>query len=426
MQHLIIGAGPAGVVAAETLRKHDPEAGITLLTSEPEPPYSRMAIPYLLVDQIDEPGTYLRKNPAHFAQQRIDVRTNVRVGSVDPGRHRVRLDSGEELVYDRLLVATGSHPVIPPIPGVDLPGVQTCWTLADARQLIQRAAPGASVVLIGAGFIGCIILEALVGRGARLTVVEQQDRMVPRMMDTRAGGLIKAWCQGKGVDVRTDTRVEAVEPGAAGSPLSVRLDDGAQVPADLVIVCVGVATNTEFMAGSGVACEQGLLVDRHLQTSVADIYAAGDVAQGVDFSTGGQAVHAVQPTAADHGRIAALNMCGRPIRYQGSVNMNVLDTLGLISTSFGLWMGADGGESAQLYAPESFRYINLQFADDRLIGASALGMTDHVGVMRGLIQSRVRLGSWKAKLLRDPTRVMEAYLACTQPVGHNARLARAS
>jgi len=423
MQHVIIGAGPAGVVAAETLRKHDPDAQITLLSSEAEPPYSRMAIPYLLVDQIDEAGTHLRKDAAHFERQRIDVRTGTRVTGIDPGRHRLQLAGAGELVYDRLLIATGSRPIVPPIPGVELPGVHTCWTLDDARALISRATPGASVVLIGAGFIGCIILEALVGRGARLTVVEQQDRMVPRMMDARAGGLIKTWCQGKGVDVRTDTRVEAVE---AGTPLSVRLDDGSRVAADLVIVCVGVVANTGLVAGAGIACDQGLLVNRHLQTSVADIYAAGDVAQGVDFSTGAQAVHAVQPTAADHGRIAALNMCGRSIAYQGSVNMNVLDTLGLISSSFGLWMGAEGGDSAHVYAPAVFRYVNLQFEGDRLVGGSAIGLTSHVGVLRGLIQSRVRLGGWKAKLMRDPTRVMEAYLACTQPIGHNGRLARAS
>ena len=180
--------------------------------------------------------------------------------------------------------------------------------------------------------------------------------------------------------------------------------------------------NTAFLEGSGVKTDEGILVDRHLQTSAPDVYAAGDVAQGLDFNTGEYTVQAIQPTAADHGRLAANNMAGYPLRHQGSVNMNVLDTLGLISTSFGLWMGVEGGDSAELYDGDRFRYINLQFQDDVLVGGSSLGMTDHVGVMRGLIQSKVRLGKWKERLKSDPTRIMEAYIACTQALGHNARV----
>ncbi len=425
MRHVIVGAGPAGVVAAETLRKLDSEGEVVLLSSEPEPPYSRMAIPYYLVEQIDEAGTHLRKGRDHFEALGIEVRHG-RVDTLDPASHRLGLGDGTGLEYDRLLLATGSHPLIPPIPGVDREHVHTCWTLADARRIAERAVEGANVVLIGAGFIGCIILESLALRRTHLTVVEQQDRMVPRMMDQRAGGLIKQWCQDKGVTVHTDTRVEAIDAGSGDHPLAVTLDHGEAIPADLVIVCVGVASNTGFLDGSGVRVDDGILVDRKLRSTVPDVYAAGDVAQGMDFCSGEYAVHAVQPTAADHGRVAASNMAGRPLTYQGSVNMNVLDTLGLISSSFGLWMGKEGGDSAQLYAPERYRYLNLQFEDDRLIGASALGLTEHVGVIRGLIQGKVRLGAWKEKLKQDPTRLMEAYLGCTQAIGHNAGVLRSA
>jgi len=127
-------------------------------------------------------------------------------------------------------------------------------------------------------------------------------------------------------------------------------------------------------------------------------------------------VHAIQPTATDHGHLAAVNMSGRDAEYEGSVNMNVLDTLGLLSCSFGRWEGVDGGDQAALYAPEDFRYLSLQFEGDRLIGANAVGLFQHVGVLRGLIQRRTALGIWKERLLRDPTRLMEAYLATTQVV----------
>jgi NAD(P)H-nitrite reductase large subunit len=151
-----------------------------------------------------------------------------------------------------------------------------------------------------------------------------------------------------------------------------------------------------------------------------DIYAAGDVARGKDFCTGGDSVQAVQPTAANHARIAARNMAGRATPHRGSINMNVLASLRLVSASFGQWMGVDGGDSSELSDPESFSFLNLQFQDDVLVGASSLGLTEHVGVVRGLIQSRVRLGAWKARLRKDPTRIMEAYVGRPQAVGHNA------
>ncbi len=164
MQHLIIGAGPAGVVAAETLRKCDPDCDIAIIGDEPEPPYSRMAIPYYLIDNIEESGTYLRDPSARFTAQNIEV-VQQKVGSVDTSAKTVTLADGSSRAYDKLLIATGSNPVSPPIPGLDLPQVSSCWTLEDSRTIIKLAQPGSNVVLIGAGFIGCIILEALVKRG---------------------------------------------------------------------------------------------------------------------------------------------------------------------------------------------------------------------------------------------------------------------
>ncbi|MEE4379727.1 MAG: FAD-dependent oxidoreductase [Candidatus Competibacteraceae bacterium] len=427
MQHVIIGAGPAGVIAAETLRKHDPQGEIVLIGDEPEPPYSRMAIPYLLIERVQEDGTHLRHTADHFQKQAIDVRQD-RVTAVDTVNRRLTLKGGDALTYDRLLVATGSRPIKPPVPGIDLPGVHPCWTLEDARHILRLAQPGAKVVLIGAGFIGCIILESLAARGVDLTVVEMGDRMVPRMMNQTAGNMIRRWCEAKGVKVHTGTRVNAIEAGhapgalhrlaeavglssATPQHLQVTLDNGHQLEADLVISAAGVKPNVDFLKHSEVELEQGVLVDYQLQTNVPEIFAAGDVAEGRDFSTGGYQVHAIQPTASDHGRVAALNMAGANTTFQGSFNMNVLDTLGLISSSFGLWMGVDGGDSVELCNPDEFLYLNLEFQDDVMVGATSLGLTQHVGVLRGLIQSRVKLGDWKSKLKRDPSRLMEAYLA---------------
>ena len=417
MNHVIIGAGPAGVIAAETLRKVDPKSTVTIIGEEKEPPYSRMALPYYLIEKIDEKGTYLRKSDDHFKQLGIRIIRDC-VSNVDTKSKSIKLQDNGEVTFDKLLIATGSHPIRPPIEGMDLPGVNSCWTLADGRAIAKRARKGASVVLMGAGFIGCIILEALALRGVKLTVIEMGDRMVPRMMNQTAGNLIKQWCQAKGVTVHTSTKVEAIEKN--GDKLKVRLSNGETLDADLVISATGVKSNIQFLENSDIKTEFGVLVNEKLQTSNTDVYAAGDVCQGKDFSTGEYSVQAIQPTAADHGRIAAMNMAGRKTVHQGSVNMNVLDTMGLISSSYGLWMGIDGGDSVELNDPERYRYISLQFEDDILIGAQALGLTNHVGVLRGLIQTRLQLGKWKHHLMKDPTRLMEAYLGATQSIGHNA------
>ncbi len=310
------------------------------------------------------------------------------------------------------------HPIAPPIPGIDLPDVHSCWTLEDGRNIAAKAKPGSNVVLMGAGFIGCIILEALALRGVKLTVVEMGDRMVPRMMNQVAGNLIKKWCQEKGVAVHTSTRIEAIEK--SGKAMKVKLDNGESLDADVVISATGVKSNIAFLEGSGIETEFGVLVNDHLQTNLPDIYAAGDVCQGRDFSTGEYTVQAIQPTAADHGRIVGMNMCGRDTAHQGSVNMNVLDTMGLISSSYGLWMGVDGGDAVELCDETRYKYLSLQFEDDVLVGAQSLGLTQHVGVLRGLIQTRLHLKHWKDHLMEDPTRIMEAYLANTQAIGHNA------
>ena len=417
MKHVIIGAGPAGVIAAETLRKVQPDSMVTIIGDEPEPPYSRMAIPYLLSGRIDESGTYLRKSDNHFSSAGIDVIHDL-VSAVDTKAKQLSLQSGERLAYDKLLIATGSHPVSPPIPGMDLPGVHSCWTLEDSRHIAARAKSGSNVVLMGAGFIGCIILEALAMRNVNLTVVEMEDRMVPRMMDQNSGNLIKKWCQNKGVVVHTSTRVESIIEES--DSLKVVLNNGETVDADIVISATGVKSNIQFLEGCGIETEQGVLVNNRLQSNQPDIYAAGDVCQGIDFSTGQYSVQAIQPTAADHGRITAMNMAGKDTIHQGSINLNVLDTLGLISSSYGLWMGVEGGDSAELYDPERYRYLSLQFEEDILVGAQSLGLTQHVGVLRGLIQTKIKLGKWKDRLLKDPTRIMEAYLGCTQAIGQNA------
>ena len=408
MKHVILGNGPAGVIAAETIRKRAPSDQIVMIGSEDVPPYSRMAIPYLLMGNIQEPGTYLRKDPQHFDSLRID-QIHGRADSVDCKAKELHLTGGARVSFDKLLIATGSVPVQPPIPGIQLPGVHSCWTMEDARCIASLAKSGARVLQMGAGFIGCIILEALASRNVKLTVVEMGDRMVPRMMTELAGGMIKDWVQSKGIEVFTNTRVEEI--ASSGSALKVKLSNGKVLEVDLVISATGVKPNIECLKNSELKLDAGVLVNEHMQTSHPDIYAAGDVAEGIDFSTGHRIVNAIQPNAADQARIAGIAMTGGGAQSLGALQINVLDTLGLISSSFGLWSGVKDGDHVEIVDRDHFKYLRLEFLGDVLIGATCVGSTDHIGVLRGLIQSKVRLGEWKSHLLRDPTQAMEAYLA---------------
>ncbi len=415
--HVILGAGPAGVIAAETIRKQAPQDLITLVGDEAEPPYSRMAIPYLLMGHIDERGTHLRKNASHFADLQVN-QLQAQAASVDVATKSIVLDNGHRHRYDRLLIATGSHPSSPPVRGMDCAGVHSCWTLDDARKIMALAQPGARVLQMGAGFIGCIIMEALMQRGVLLSVVEMGDRMVPRMMGPMAGGMIKGWCESQGVQVFTGTRVEAIEPGV---PLRVRLSSGQTLEAELVISATGVKPNIGFLENSGITCLQGVLTDEHLQTNVPGIYAAGDCAEAFDKVSGTTMVSAIQPNAAEQARVAALNMVGQRTGLRGVTQINVLDTLGLISTSFGNWQGVPGNEQSdhveltdRLADGGKGRHLSLQFKDDVVVGCNSVGWTEHVGVMRGLVEGAVRLGPWKERLKQDPTLLMQAYLASAQ------------
>jgi NAD(P)H-nitrite reductase large subunit len=259
--------------------------------------------------------------------------------------------------------------------------------------------------------------------------------MVPRMMGPTAGGMIRDWCEAKGVQVFTGTKVESIsrqEPGIGGKilgllgasteskPLQVKLSNGKTVEADLVISAAGVRPAIGFLEKSGVICLLGVLTDEHLQTNVPGIFAAGDCAEALDKVSGKMIVSAIQPNAAEQARIAGINMVnhargrGLSAELKGVTQINVLDTLGLISTSFGDWQGRPGGEHVELTDTAKGRHISLQFQGDVLVGCNSVGWTDHVGVMRGLVEGQVKLGAWKEVLMKDPTQLVEAYLGAAQ------------
>jgi NAD(P)H-nitrite reductase large subunit len=420
MHHVIIGGGPAATNAIETIRQLDGGRSTITLVSD-EPAHSRMALPYWLAGAIAEGQTHTG-DAAYFRDLDVATRFGVRATAVDPQGRTVTLSDGTTLAFDDLLIATGSSPLRPSIPGADLPGVEPLWSLADTGRVLRRAAAlqplgrAPRVVLVGAGFVGMIVLNAMHKRQWPLAVVEREAQMLPRMLDAAGADHARRWLAAQRIPVHSGVTVTRIGPLHDGAK-SVELSDGRSLAADIVIVATGIRPNLDLIRGSGIATDEAIVVDDRMRTNFPHVYAGGDVAQGPVLFEAGRAVHPIQPTAVDHGRVAGANMAGQEVRYPGSLAMNVVDLCGLQGASFGRWSDA-AGETATIDDPAGFVYRRLVFGDDHLCGAILLGRASDlgnlvdVGMIKGLIQTRAALGPWKQFLKDNPNDVRRAYMAC--------------
>jgi NAD(P)H-nitrite reductase large subunit len=415
-RHLIIGGGTAGLNCIRTLREEDGGASeITLVSAER--PYSRMVLPYYLGNTIAESHVFTA-TPATLAAWKVKALLGRRATALDAGARRVTLDDGSTVEYDDCLIATGSRAVRPPVPGAEGPGIHCFWTLDEARAVIAGVRPGSRVVMVGAGFIAFTILNAILARGARLTIVEIAPRILPRMVDQACAALVERWLARHGVAVRTGVTLTRIEQARGTRRLHFK--KGEPLTADVVIMATGIRTNLEWLRGSGLAMAEdgqgGILVDDHLRSSVKTVYAAGDVARGRNLVTGAQEVHAIEPTAQEHGRVVGANMAGRDVPYRGSLLMNIVEVCHLDVASFGQW-DDPGAEVYTASRPERFQYRKLLFRGARLTGAMICGpaedvwTTNDVGMLKGLVYSGTDLQAWKAHLRRNPFDVKPAFLA---------------
>jgi len=410
-RHVVVGGGPAGIFAIETIRNLAPADEITLISDEPA--YSRMVLPYFMAGEIPEEHVFTGKD-RYF--ERLKVKTlQKRVNRVDAKAKTLALADKTSVPFDTLLIATGSSPLKVDIPGASGPGVSNLWTLDDARAILSRIkGKKAKVVFVGAGFIGFIVLNALAKVGCELQVVEVEPQILPRMLDRRSALLATKWLEKKGIACHVGFR--ATEIADRSGQKAVMLSDGKSLTGDLVVIAVGVRPNLDLVRDSGIRTNYGILVDDHLRTNVPDIYAAGDVAEGIDFSTGQPAVHAIQPTAVEHGRVAGANMAGRAVAYAGSLGMNILDVVKLQTASFGLWRG-DGKETTVVENASRPVYRKLVWDGDLIVGAIFLGpaadvaLLNDMGMVKGLIQTRTPLGEWKAYVQKNPMDIRRPYVA---------------
>ncbi|MGH7266036.1 MAG: NAD(P)/FAD-dependent oxidoreductase [Candidatus Rokuibacteriota bacterium] len=413
-RHVIVGGGTAGHNAINAIRQEErgAERSEIVLVAD-ERPYSRMVLPYYLGRTIAESHVYTI-TPARLAQLGVKTHLGRRATGLDAGAGKLTLDDGATVEYDDLLVATGSSAVKPPVPGADGPGVHSFWTLEQARRVVAETTAGSHVVMVGAGFIAFTILNSILALGARLTIVEIAPQILPRMIDRDGAAIVDGWLRKHGVEVRTGVALTAVE--AAGGKRRLAFKDGSRLDADVVIMATGIRTNLGWLEGSGIRVDKGVVVDERLRSSAPNVYAAGDVAEGRDLVTGQPDVHAIEPTAMEHGRVVGANMAGRDLAYRGSLLMNILDVCRLDVASFGRW-DDPGAEVVTAQRPDRHAYRKLLWQGDRLTGAMIVGLADDVwttndvGMLKGLVQTGARLGKWKEHLRANPFDVKPAFVA---------------
>jgi NAD(P)H-nitrite reductase large subunit len=302
-RHLIIGGGTAGINAIRTIREEEGEKSqITLVSMER--PYSRMVLPYYLDRSIAESHVFTA-TAAVLAGWEVVTHLGRRAANLDVKANTCTLEDDTKVEYDDCLIATGSSAVRAPVPGADGPGVHSFWTLEQARGVIAQVKPGSQVIMVGAGFISFTILNSILALGAKLTIVEIAPRILPRMVDDTGARLVQAWLEKNGVTIRTGSAVTAVEDAKGKKRL--RFKAGGDLVGDVVIMATGIRTNLDWLKDSGITIKRGIVVADQLRSNVPNVYAAGDVAEGKDVVTGEAAVHAIEPTAQEHGRVVGAN-----------------------------------------------------------------------------------------------------------------------
>jgi NAD(P)H-nitrite reductase large subunit len=392
MRAVVIGTGPAGITAAETLRRLDPAGTVVALSAEPFAPYSPPAMADHYLTGRDE--TLYWKGRDVATRLGIDERRDAQVVQIDTDNREVVLVDGQRVGYEGLVVASGSR-LHAPLEGADLPGVLDFKSLRTADELVGRVRRGeaTTALIVGNGFIGVELSLLLADLGVDVTLIGRRKWIMPRVLDPLTSTVAEAALIRHGVSLRLGVQAEAF----VGSPsvTGVRLADGDVLSADLIVAATGVKPHTEFIAGSGIVSDWGIHVDDHLQTSVPGIVAAGDVAEAADWLTGERYVHAIFPNAVTQAPIAAANLLGGTVRYEGAEAMNSLKHLGVPIVAMGTIEEPD--EVLRWQQGGDLRSVYLR--DGCVIGAQLAGDIRAAGVYRALMMRRSRVARFGQRLV---------------------------
>ncbi len=398
VKYLIIGNSAGGIGAAEAIRDVDGQGSIAIISDEPYPAYSRPLIAEHLATGCSLERMLYR--PADFYEHNsISTILGQKVTDLDLPEHTLTMDSGKVISWQKLLLATGGLPIVPPIKGGQKEGVFTFTTLNDAKAIDRYLSKVARAVVIGGGLIGVSVTEALVKRGVLVTIVEMKDRVLNTILDVETSAMANSALQQAGVNIITDHVVSEIN-GRSQKVNGVTLDNGNRIPCEMVVIAIGVRPRTELVNNTGIKVNRGIVVDRHMATSHPDVYACGDVAEAFDITWGECWLTPIWPNAYIGGRAAGFNMAGQPTEYAGGMAMNSLKYFDLSVVSAGMVTPPD--DSYEVIASSnngSYRKVILK--NDVVIGLLFTGDIEKSGIVRNLIRSQINAGDFKSALVAD-------------------------
>jgi nitrite reductase (NADH) large subunit len=382
LQYLIVGNSAAGISAAKEIRRQDSRGDVTILSDEPVYGYSRVMLPLYIAGKIPKKAMFLT-NRSFYTSLRIRLLRGEFVESIDPKNQRVRTQTGKTVAYDRLLLATGSSPKTMEVPGENLHGVYFLRKIKDAENIREElSASKAPVLVAGGGLVGVKSLEAFLIKKRKVSWVISSDRILSQMLDRTASDLVMKAFERKGVRVhlRMDIKAFLGKERLEGALLS----DGSNIPCGLALVGKGVTPNLGSLSGTGIAVNQGVLVNNRMATNLPSVYAAGDVAEPFDVVQRKGTVNALWPMAIEGGRIAGSNMAGGASYFSGAFRMNSMEVLGTRVVSVGEWEG----EVARVFQEGDRAYRKLVFSGGRLKGFILIGDIQCAGVLTSFVKNQ--------------------------------------
>ena len=400
MRVAIIGNSAAALSALESFRERDQDSPVTLISDETGPAYSRVLLPYYLRRKLAYDGLFIRRAD-DYARLRAETLFGTRVEEIDVARRRLRLAGRRTLGFDRLLLATGSSPARPPIPGLDGPSVHHLWTLEDAIRLDPLLRPGARVLVLGSGFVALQAAWAARQRGVAVTVVELLGQVLPRVLDGAAARILHECITACGVEVHTGTRTDGIETDQDGNAHVTALGLDPFV-VDAVIAATGARPNDQLLPECLEPGLPGVPVVATMETTIGGVFAAGDVTRGPTAAGGPREIHALWPTAVEQGRVAGANLAGAGAAYGGSLSMNVTEMFGLTVASLGRFVEADGDDVCERRDLTGIRYLKVVTSAGVPVGAISLGDPEGAALL-GRLRPFVRH--------RRPLKDLAAFLA---------------
>lgn len=394
MRYVIIGGSAAAIGCIEGVRSVDKTGEIILITGETEWNYSRPLISYLLEGKTTRDKMWCRPD-SFFTRNGVTVKAGVLATTLDAGDRTVRLSTGERLAYDRLLAATGSRPFVPPILGLETVERTFCFqTLSDASALAEALRPESRVLILGAGLTGVKCAEGIRGLCAQIAIADLAPRVLPAVLDDTAAAMVQARMEEKGV------RFYLNDSAAAFRGNTARLQSGTELEFDVLVTAVGVRPNMQLVADAGGAVDRGILVDGRCATTLPDVYAAGDCAQGYDAVSGEKRMLPLWPNAVLQGETAGINMAGGRADYTQGIALNASGVFGLHMVTAGSYEG----ESFTVQRDGSYK--RLVTADGVLKGVIMVGDVSRAGIYTDLIRKKKPLSEIDFDLIRESPQLM--------------------